>query len=574
MHEVSQTLPTDATELAEMVRLLQTQLDDERASSRRLASERDDALAVADKALTDLKAAKAGLMLRVLEIEKLKAQIARLRRQKFGQSSERFDQQLEQLELRLEDIESDLAEEMAVNPELAAEVERARAKSKAKPVRKALSAHLPRRRVEIPAPDSQTCHKCNGSMSPLGIDVTEVLDYVPASWVVVRHERQKCVCKNCDAISEAPAPKLPIPRGKAGPGLLAHVLVAKYCDHIPLYRQEVIYAREEVELSRSTMSDWVGQCAWLLRPMMDLIAKQVFAAAKVHTDDTPVRALAPGLGRTRQARLWIYVRDDRYYQPDDGSGGRDPPAALFYYSPDRKGERPRSHLTEFSGFLQADGYAGYDQLYKNGSPAGPIIEVACWAHARRKIHDVYVQRKSPTAAAGLEIIKRIYALEGDLRHRPPDARLAGRDVIRHEVKRFFAWAEASLQGLSKHDALAQAIRYATGRREALSVFLDDGRLEIDNNRAENSLRGVAIGRKNWLFAGSDKGGERAAIFYTLFETAKLNGVEPFAWMRDALQRIGEGHPINRLDELLPWNWKQTVGEAANTQTGASQDTSD
>ena len=548
MSQVTQSLPNDPAELARMVLALRA--ENEAKDQLIIDAEKER-----DAARAEAKAAKAGLILKVLEIEKLKIELARLKRQRFGQSSERFAHQIEQLELHLEDIEADLAEELAPHPDLAEQLERERNKQKIKPVRKPLPDFLPRKTITIPAPDETSCGQCGGAMKVLGVDVTEVLDYVPASLNVIRYERQKCACSSCDAISEAPAPNLPIPRGKAGPGLLAHVIVSKYCDHIPLYRQEGIRAREGVDIKRSTMSGWVGHCAWLLRPLVDLIAEQVFAASKIHTDDTPVKTLAPGNGRTKTGRLWIYVRDDRNWQPDGGAGGSDPPAALYYYSPDRKGERPKSHLARYTGYMQADGYPGYDQIYRDGSRAGPITEVACWAHARRKIHDVWIARKSPTAKEGLEIIARIYALDDALRCKPPEVRFAGRQVVRNEVNAFFAWGEAALRRLSNKDSLAQAIRYAMARREALSAFLDDGRLEIDNNRAENSLRAVALGRKNWLFAGSDKGGERTAIFYSLMETAKLNNVEPFAWLRDVLESIGNGHPINRLDELLPWNWK-------------------
>ncbi len=591
MSAAAQTLPEDPAELQRLVRMLQAQLaenpagkirddgfqigrggqmeslpDDDEDDLRQqafaneidtLRDELERTKGERDEALQKLKAAKAGLMLKILELEKIKAEIAKLRRMKFGQSSERFDAQLAQLELSLEDMEADLSEDIAGDSAAIAVVEAERAKREKRIAkRQKIPPNFPRETISIPAPDSDNCGECGGSMGLLGTDITEVLDFVPAQWIVKSYERPKFACKACDHISQAPAPGLPVPRGKAGAGLLAHVAISKYCDHLPLYRQAEIYARQGLDLSRSTMSDWIGHCAWLLQPLADLIARHVFAGAKIHTDDTPVQTLVPGRGKTKQGRLWVYVRHDRNWQPTGTAN--DPPAAIYYYSPDRKGERPRSHLANFSGFLQADGYAGYDQLYRDGTTAGEIVEVACWAHARRKIYDVWKQRQSPTAAAGLAIVKNIYALEAELRGQPVHVRTAGRIAVRHEVERFFEWADQVLRGLSNHDSLAQAIRYAVARRRALSVFLDDGRLEADNNRAENSLRRVALGRKNWMFAGSDKGGDRAALFYTLFETAKLNDIDPFAWLRDVLTRIGEGHPVNRLEELLPWNWSDSL----------------
>lgn len=505
-------------------------------------------LATTTDALTataaELRAAKASIQLTALEIAKLKAQIAKLKRMQFGQSSERLTRTIEQLELRLEDLE--VQEAADISAAVAAgvpEPERETRKAKRRP----LPEHLPRRDVVHAAPGAEGC-ECGGKMTGLGESITEVLEYIPGRFEVVRHVRPKLACQRCDAISQAPAPALPIPRGKAGPALLAHVLVSKYADHLPLYRQAEIYARDGVDLDRSTMADWVGQVSWLLQPLVDHIRDHVFAAAKIHTDDTPLPVLAPGTGRTKTGRLWVYVRDDRNWQ------GSDPPAAVYFYSPDRKGERPSSHLANFSGFMQADGYTGYDQLYTGSRPTGTIVEVACWVHCRRKLFDEWKDTGSETAHAGVKLVDAIYKAEGPARGLPLDERTRMRAASRTAVEAFFRWADEALDGLSAKSELAKAIRYAVTRRAALTRFCDDGRLEPDNNRAENSLRGIALGRRNWTFAGSDKGGERAAAVYTLIETAKLNGIDPEAWLRDVLARIAQGHPANRIAELMPWVW--------------------
>ena len=498
----------------------------------------------------ELRIAKTSIQLTGLEIAKLKAEIARLRRMQFGQSSERLTRVIDQLELRLEELEADETAEAsaaaAADPSIPVP-EPVKGKAKRLP----LSEHLPRREIVHPAPSVDGC-ACGGRMTTLGKSVTEVLEYVPGRFEVIRHVRPKLACQRCDAITQAPAPALPIPRGKAGPALLAHVLVSKYADHLPLYRQAAIYARDGVDLDRSTMADWVGQVSWLLQPLVERIRDHVFAAAKIHTDDTPVPVLSPGNGRTKLGRLWVYARDDRNWQ------GQGPPAAVYFYSADRKGERPRAHLAGFSGFLQADGYGGYEQLYEGHRAAGPIVEVACWAHTRRKLFDEWKGNASPTARTGVELIDTIYHAERPARGQPLDERSRLRAASRDAVEAFFAWADNTLRGLPAKGDLAKAIRYALSRRAALTRFCDDGRLEPDNNRAENCLRGIALGRKNWTFAGSDKGGERAASIYTLIETAKLNGVDPEAWLRDVLARVANGHPANRIAELMPWIWATSL----------------
>ena len=491
-----------------------------------------------------LEAARNAVKLTALQIEKLKVQLSRLRRMKFGQSSERITQLADQLELTLEDLEAEHAHAACV----VADQSPTDAPAARKPKREPLPAHLPRDETVHAAPDVDGCSACGGTMSKLGEDVTEVLEYVPGRFRVVRHVRPKLACGRCDAISQAPAPSLPIPRGRAGPNLLAHVVVSKFADHLPLYRQSRIYAREGVSLGRSTLADWLGQVSWLLQPLVDRIADHVMASPKLHADDTPVPVLAPGTGKTATGRLWVYLRDNRRWRPSDK------PAALFRYSPDRKGEHPREHLKAFAGFLQADAYAGFERLYALDRQPGLITPVACWAHARRKLHDVYKADPYSVAMEGLIIIGELYDVERGIMRDPADDRRKARKLSRLRALDFFAWADGVLAQISARSPLAEALRYAVKLKPQLLAYTENGRLEIDNNLAENALRGIAVGRKNWLFAGADCGGERAAAMYSLLETAKLNDVNPQTWLADVLDRIGKGHPINRLDELLPWNW--------------------
>lgn len=507
-------------------------------------------------ASSELQAAKVGLQLRVLEIEKLKVQIARLRRMAFGRSSERLDQQIGQLELQLEELETGAAEvtgDEAAEPdvdETSAPIKRAK-----KPKRAPLPDHLPRETVvHEPAHDAGcTCTACGAAMGKLGEDVTEVLDYIPGRFRVIRHVRPKYACTRCDVISQAPVPNLPILRGRATPSLLAMIVVSKYLDHLPLYRQSEIYAREGVELPRSTLTDYVGQVAWLLAPIAKAIRDHVFAGEKIHGDDTPVPVLAPGFGRTRTGRLWTFVRDDR---PFCGSA---PPAAAYFFSPDRKAEHPAKYLADFTGFLQADAYAGFAALYDPGRKTpGKITEVGCWAHCRRKLFDVWEATQSSIAREAIDRIAAFYAIEDKARFTPPDERLRHRAGLIDLLDDFFTWAEATERKLSTKSALAEALRYAFTRRAALTRFATDARLEADNNIAENAIRGIALGRRNWLFAGSDEGGHRAATAITILQTAKLNGLNPQKYLTDVLTRITDGHQATRINELLPWAINQSA----------------
>ena len=362
----------------------------------------------------------------------------------------------------------------------------------------------------------------------------------------------KLSCTKCDCIVQAEAPSRPIERGAAGPGLLAHVLVSKYCDHQPLYRQSEIYGRQGVELERSTLADWVGASSRLVEPLVEALHGYVMEAGKLHADDTPVPVLAPGNGKTKTGRLWTYVRDDR------PAGDRAAPAVWFAYSPDRKGEHPEQHLREFRGTLQADAYAGFNQLYEDGR----IQQAVCWAHVRRHFYDLEQAHASPIAQEALLRIVALYKVEDQIRGKPPEERRAVRQAeSKPLLDSLRQWLETTLSKLSRKSDTTAAIRYALSRWDALTRYIEDGHIEIDNNAAERSLRGVALGRKNYLFAGSDAGGERAAALYSLIGSAKLNDLDPEAYLREVMTRIAD-HPINRIKDLLPWNINLTNAEVS------------
>jgi transposase len=475
-------------------------------------------------------------------IAKLKFQLARYRRAEFGRSSEKLAREADQLELAIETLETDQAERLAgVSPVVAAAIETA--VEAHKPARRPLPEHLSREDVTHPAPC--TCPTCGGALRRIGEDVTETLDYLPGRFKVIRHIRAKLSCRACDIVVAAPSPDHAIARGRAGAGLLAHIVVSKYDDHLPLYRQAEIYARERVTLETSTLSGWVGATAAALAPLVDALAADVLACDTLHVDDTPVPVLAPGTGKTKTGRLWTYVRDERPF------AGSRPPAALFFYSPDRKGEHPQAHLKGFRGVIHADGYAGFNELFAGGL----IVEAACWAHVRRKFFDVHAATGSPIAKEALDRIGQLYRVEETIKGAAPDHRRRERQQRSKPIAEALAvWADATAGKLSRKSELAGAFRYMRARWTALTRCFDDGRLALDNNAAERALRGVAIGRKNWLFAGSDAGGRRAAALYSLIESAKLNGINPQHYLADVLARIAD-HPARRIADLLPWNWQ-------------------
>ena len=502
---------------------------------KRLVHERDSAL----------ETAHAQLRSRQIEIEHLKLQIARLRRLQFGRASEQLNERIAQLEFKLEELES----EDASVPSAALSLIPTRCPA----VRRPLPEHLPRERLMHEPASTCSCPSCGGRLRVLGEDVAEQLEYIPAQWKVLHHVRPKYSCAHCQTIVQAPAPARPIVRGLAGPGLLAHVAVSKYCDHVPLYRQSQIYARSGVELDRGTLAEWVGGTTALLRPLVDALGEYVIAGRKLHADDTPVPVLAPGTGKTKTARLWTYVRDDR------PAGATDPPAVFFRYSPDRKGEHPRQHLQNFRGVLHAAGYAGFNGLYARAEH--PLREAACWAHARRKFYDLYAATASPIAAEAMQRIGALYEIEQAIRGRSETERYGVRQVrSRPVLADLHRWLLATVRTLSKKSALAGAIHYALVRWAALCHFCEDGLVEIDNNAAERALRSVALGRKNYLFAGADCGGERAAALYALIGTAKLNQLDPEAYLRYVIERIAD-HPVNRIEQLLPWNVKHELAAA-------------
>lgn len=499
--------------------------------------------------------AEAEVRARELEIERMKFTIAKLRHERFGQSSER-SAVLEQLELQLADMEEDVSQAEAA-AQLAAQAAAARNIAVApferrRPARRPLPEHLPRERVVYPSPSACPC--CGGTLHKLGEDVTETLELIPRQWKVIQHVREKLSCRSCEAISQPPAPSYPIARGRAGPGLLAHILFSKYGLHLPLNRQSTVYAREGVDLDVSTLADWIGAAAATLMPLVELLRAHVFAAERIHADDTTVPVLAKG--KTRTGRLWTYVRDDRPF------GGCDPPAAIFFYSPDRGGKHPEQHLAGYAGLMQADAYAGFNRLYGAGRKPGPIIEAACWAHARRNFFDLARISKAPIAIEAVERIDALFAIEREINGLTAQDRLRARhERSRSLVTELKTWLHEQRAKLSGQSETAKAIAYCLTRWIALTRFLDDGRLCMSNNAAEREMRPVAMGRKNWTFAGSDAGGHRAAAIYTLIQTARLNDLDPQAWLADVLARLHD-HPAKRIGELMPWNWKRERAQKA------------
>jgi len=530
------------------------------AAATRRADAAEQRAATADARLANAQARQSATEALIAH---LKLQIAKLRREQYGPSAERSRRLLEQMELQLEDLEADAGED-----DLAAEAAAARSTSvtafeRRRPARKPFPEHLPRERVVVPAPCS--CPACGSArLSKLGEDVTETLEVIPRSWKVVQTVREKFSCRDCERITQPPAPFHVVPRGWAGPSFLAMLLFEKYGQHQPLNRQAERFAREGVPLSTSTLADQVGAAAAALMPLYRRIEAHVLAAERLHGDDTTVPVMAKG--KTDTARLWTYVRDDRPF------AGTDPPAALFHYSRDRRGEHPRTHLASWSGILQADAYGGYNELYAAGRQPAPVIEAGCFAHARRKFFELAdvtttARRRSRGGRAGmiypiaLEAVQRLDALfdiERTINGKPAAERLAARQEHSAPlVAELHAWLTVQLAKLSRSHDLARAINYMLRRWDAFTRFLEDGRVCLTNNAAERALRCVPLGRKAWLFCGSDRGGQRAATLYTLIQTARLNDVDPQAWLADVLARIAD-HPAGTIDDLLPWNWRSAA----------------
>jgi transposase len=530
--------------------------DDIDALKAALLAERDRAARVAaELAVAQAKASDDQALIAHQQL-----QIAKLTRELYGQHSERSVRLLDQMELAFEELQSSATED-----ELAAE--RATAKTtnvvafiRKRPARQSFPEHLPRERVVEPGP--ATCQCCGSArLRKLGEDVTETLEVIPRQWKVIQHVREKFTCRDCEKISQAPAPFHVIARGWAGPSFLAMILFEKYGQHQPLNRQAERYAREGVPLSLSTLADQVGACCAVLSPLIERIEAHVFAAQRLHGDDTTVPVLARG--KTDLGRCWVYVRDDRPFS------GPAPPAAMFYYSRDRSGAHPVRHLADYAGILQADAYSGYNKLYEADRRPGPIIEAGCWVHARRPffvLADIATnaRRKAEGKTAGvisplaLEAVRRIDALfeiERSINGQSIERRQQARQELSAPlIADLEGWLHEHRPKLSRGNDLARAMDYVLKRWPAFTRFLDDGRVCLSNNAAERALRGIALGRKSWLFAGSDRGGQRAAALYSLIVTAKMNDIDPQAWLADVLARIAE-HPARDIDALLPWNWQ-------------------
>jgi transposase len=537
---------TTADDLPDDIAALQAALIAERARAARVEAE----LAVAKAGASDDQAL----------IAHQRLQIEKLTRQIYGQRSERTVRLLDQIELAFEELESSATEDEIAAERAVARTTNVLAFTRKRPARQPFPEHLPRERVVEPGPTKCLC--CGSPrLRKLAEDITETLEVIPRQWKVIQHVREKFTCRECEKISQAPAPFHVLARGWAGPSLLAMILFEKFGQHQPLNRQADRYAREGVPLSLSTLADQVGGCCAVLAPLIWRIERHVLAAERLHSDDTIVPVLAKG--KTDTGRCWVYVRDDRPF------GGPAPPAAMFYYSRDRSGEHPQAHLEEYAGIFQADAYSGYTKLYEANRKPGQLAEAACWVHARRPffiLADVAANARrkaqgktaSPISPLALEAVRRIDALfdiERSINGQSAERRRAVRQELSAPlVADLERWLREQRPKLSRGNDLAKAMDYMLKRWPAFTRFLDDGRICLSNNAAERALRGIALGRKSWLFAGSDRGGLRAAAIYSLIVTAKLNNVDPQAWLADVLARIAE-HPAHRIDQLLPWNWQ-------------------
>jgi transposase len=533
--------------------------DDIDALKRALLAERDRAARVAaELAVAQAKASDDQALIAHQQL-----QIAKLTRELYGQHAERSVRLLDQMELAFEELESSATEDELAAERAAAKMTNVVAFTRKRPARQPFPEHLPRERVVEPGP--QTCQCCGGTrLRKLGEDITETLEVIPRQWKVIQHVREKFTCRDCEKISQAPAPFHVVARGWAGPSLLAMILFEKYGQHQPLNRQAERYVREGVPLSLSTLADQVGACCAVLSPLIARIEAHVFAAERLHGDDTTVPVLAKG--KTDLARCWVYVRDDRPF------GGRAPPAAMFHYSRDRSGEHPIRHLAGYAGILQADAYGGYNKLYEADRRPGPITEAGCWVHARRPffvLADIAANARrkaqgktaaviSPLALEAVRRIDALFEIERSINGDSAERRRAVRQELSAPlVTDLERWLREHRPKLSRGNDLAKAMDYVLKRWPAFTRFLDDGRICLSNNAAERALRGIALGRKSWLFAGSDRGGQRAAAMYSLIVTAKMNDIDPQAWLADVLARIAE-HPARDIDGLLPWNWQPSA----------------
>jgi transposase len=497
-------------------------------------------------------------------ISYLKLQIEKLRRTLHGARAERKARLLDQMELELEELEAAATEDELAAEASALKTQTVRSFERKRPVRKPYPDDIERERIVIEAPTSCPC--CGSAkLAKLGEDVTETLEVIPRRWKVIETVREKFTCRNCERITQPPAPFHATPRGFIGPKLLATILFDKFGQHLPLNRQSQRFKCEGIELSVSTLADQVGAGVFALMPLYRLIEAHVLTAERLHGDDTTVPILAKG--KTITGRIWTYVRDDRPF------GGRAPPAALYYASRDRRGEHPARHLQSFTGILQADAYGGFNALYDLSRNPAPITPALCWSHARRQFFELadiaQNARRGRSAAAispiALEAVKRIdvlFDIERDINGLAAEERRTIRQAnSRPLLDELEAWLRAERARLSRSSPVAQPIDYMLRRWSDFARFAEDGRICLTNNAAERSLRSLALGRKAWLFAGSDRGAERAAVMITLVMTARLNDVDPRAWLADVLARL-QDHPAKRIPELLPWNWTPTQMKVA------------
>lgn len=532
----------------------------------------------------DVAALKRLVRQHLLEIEHLKLQLSRLRRWKFGRSREQLELEVSQLQMSLEALQALTPEPTpaTASPDVQQASTEARAQQSARRRRcgrRALPAHLPRETIMHPHPavtNGCKCPDCGGRLRYMDRDVAEMLEFVPGHFKVIRHVREKHSCVRCSGIVQAGAPSRPIQRGLPGPALLAHVVANKYCLHQPLYRQSQVYGFSGVSLDRSVLAQWVRAAEGLVNPLIQVICRYVLGGGHLHADDTPLPVLDPGRGRTKTGYLWTYVRDERSWS------GQQPPAVWFEYSPGRSGEHPRRHLRDYRGIVHCDAYGGFNELFdifpkrskKTREGPAPRKRSLCWAHARRRLFEMYVALKSPIAGEAVDRIDALYDIEREIRGLDPDMRLQERTLRAVPLlKELYDWLAVQSARLPRSSALARAIRYTIKPQHwpALIYYSTDGRADIDNNAAERSLRDVALGKRSYLFAGSDAGGKRAAAMYSLIGCCKLNGMDPEAYLRYVFEQIAD-HPINRINELLPWNVKlpappeSTVREATCEST--------